>query len=49
MKRHLGMLAAVLVIGAAASTTAGARDSFAISIGVPGLGVGYSTAGYGYA
>jgi hypothetical protein len=49
MKRHLAMLAAVLVIGVATSGTAAAHNAFAISIGVPGFGVGYSSAGLGYA
>jgi hypothetical protein len=49
MKRHLAMLAAVLVVGATVATTAVARDSFAISIGAPGFGVGYANGGYGYA
>jgi hypothetical protein len=49
MKRHLALLAAVSVVGIAAATTASARDSFAVSIGVPGFGVGYAPGGYGYA
>jgi hypothetical protein len=49
MKRHLALLAAVFVVGIAAATTAAARDSFAVSIGVPGFGVGYAAPGYGYA
>jgi len=48
MKRHLGIVAAVLVIGAVASSAALA-NSFAVSIGGPGFGVGYSTGGYGFA
>ncbi len=49
MKRHLAKLAAVLVVGVAASGTAAAHDAFAVSIGVPGFGVGYSSPGVGYA
>jgi len=49
MKRHLGMLAAVFVVGVTVATTAAARDSFAISIGAPGFGVGYATGGAGFA
>jgi hypothetical protein len=49
MKRHLAMLAAVLVVGVTAATAAAARDSFAVSIGAPGFGVGYASGGYGYA
>ena len=49
MKRHLGMLAVAFVVGVAAAGTAAARDSFAISIGGPGFGVGYATGGYGHA
>ena len=49
MKRHLALLAAVFVVGIAAATTAAAHDSFAISIGGPGFGVGYANGGYGYA
>lgn len=48
MKRHLAMLAAVFVVGATAATVASARDSFAVSIGIPGFGFGYSAPGYGY-
>jgi len=49
MKRHLALLAAVVVVGVTAATTAAARDSFAISIGAPGVGVGYASGGYGFA
>ena len=49
MKRNLALLAAVLIVGVAASGSAAARDTFAVSIGVPGVAVGYSTPGYGYA
>jgi len=38
--------AAALAIGSATvATTASARDNFAVSIGVPGFGVGYSNYG----
>ncbi len=37
MKRHLAMLAALLVLGVAAIGTASAHTAFAISIGVPGV------------
>lgn len=49
MKRHLAMLAAVFVVGVTAATTVAARDSFAISIGAPGFGVGYANGGVGVA
>jgi hypothetical protein len=49
MKRHIAVLGAVFVVGVAAATTASARDSFAISIGGPGFGVGYSAGGYRFA
>jgi hypothetical protein len=49
MKRHHAMLAAVLVVGVTAATTAAARDSFAVSIAAPGFGVGYATGGPAYA
>jgi hypothetical protein len=49
MRRHVAVLAALFVVGATVATAASARDSFAVSIGVPGFGVGYSTRGYGYA
>lgn len=49
MKRTLNILAAALVVGVAATGSAAAHDSFAISIGAPGFGVGYATGGYGYA
>jgi len=40
--------AALLLFGGATlATTASARDSFAVSIGVPGVGFGYSNYGYG--
>jgi hypothetical protein len=48
MKRNLAVLAAVLFAAAAASGSVAARDAFAVSIGVPGVAVGYSTPGYGY-
>ena len=41
--------AALLLLGGATlATTASARDSFAVSIGVPGVAFGYSNYGYGY-
>ena len=41
--------AALLLFGGATlATTASARDSFAVSIGVPGVAFGYSNYGYGY-
>lgn len=49
MRRHVAVLAALFFVGATVATAASARDSFAVSIGVPGFGVGYSTGGYGYA
>jgi hypothetical protein len=49
MKRRIAMLAAVFVVGVGAATAASARDSFAISIGAPGFGIGYSSRGYGFA
>src|ERR1700746_306237 len=50
MKLRLSTIAvaAALAVGSAAvATTASARDNFAVSIGVPGLAVGYSNYGYG--
>ncbi|HEX8012750.1 MAG TPA: hypothetical protein VF814_17735 [Casimicrobiaceae bacterium] len=50
MTRRIATLlaAAVLAFGAAAlATNASARESFAVSIGVPGVAFGYSN-GYGY-
>src|SRR5438552_1266816 len=51
MKQRIAKLAAVvLLVGSAAlAPSAFARDSFAVSIGVPGFGFGYSNRGYGYA
>jgi hypothetical protein len=49
MKRNLAVLAAVLIVSAAASGTAAARDAVAVSIGVPGVAVGYSAPGYALA
>ena len=48
MKRRIATIAAAaaLVVGATVATTASARDSFAISIGVPGFAVGYGTPRY---
>ena len=41
--------AALLLFGGATlATTAAARDSFAVSIGVPGVTFGYSNYGYSY-
>src|SRR6266700_7810380 len=40
--------ALLLFGGATVATTASARDSFAVSIGVPGVAFGYSNYGYGY-
>ncbi len=34
--------------GVTLAPTASARDSFAVSIGVPGVALGYSNYGYGY-
>jgi hypothetical protein len=51
MTRRIATLlaAAVLLVGGATlATTASARDSFAVSIGVPGAAFGYSNYGYGY-
>jgi hypothetical protein len=42
MKRHLAVLAAVLVLGVAAIGTASAHTGFAISIGIPVPGVAYA-------
>ena len=51
MKQRIAKLAAVVLLvgGAALAPSAFARDSFAVSIGVPGFGFGYSNRGYGYA
>jgi hypothetical protein len=50
MKHRIALFSAALLLGAAAfAPTAFARDSFAVSIGVPGFGIGYSNHGYGYA
>ncbi len=49
MKHRIALLAALFVVGVAAAGAASAHDSFAISIGAPGFGVGYSTRGYGFA
>lgn len=52
MTRRIATFAAASVLllgGATLATTASARDSFAVSIGVPGFGFGYSNRGYGYA
>ncbi len=48
MKRRIATIAATaaLVIGATVATTASARDSFSIAIGVPGFAVGYATPRY---
>jgi hypothetical protein len=46
MKRHLAMLAAVLVLGVAAIGSASAHTGFAISIGVPGVVVAAPPAAY---
>jgi hypothetical protein len=51
MTRRIATLAAATVLlfgGATLATTASARDSFAVSIGVPGVAFGYSNYGYGY-
>jgi hypothetical protein len=51
MTRRIATLlaAAVLLVGGATlATAASARDSFAVSIGVPGVAFGYSNYGYGY-
>ena len=40
--------AALLVGGVAASSTASANGNFAVSIGLPGFGVGYSSNGFGF-
>jgi hypothetical protein len=49
MKRRIAALAAATALavgGAAFATSASARDSFAVSIGVPGVALGYSNYGY---
>ena len=40
--------AALLVGGVAATSTASANSNFAVSIGLPGFGVGYSNSGFGF-
>jgi hypothetical protein len=46
MRRHLASLAAVAVVaGAAVFAPAALANSFAVSIGVPGLAVGYANHG----
>jgi len=48
-RRIATFVTAVLLLlgGATLATTASARDSFAVSIGVPGVAFGYSNYGYG--
>jgi hypothetical protein len=49
MTRRIATLLAVAVLavgGATLATSASARDSFAVSIGVPGVAFGYSNYGY---
>jgi hypothetical protein len=51
MTRRIATLLAAAVLlfgGATLATSASARDSFAVSIGVPGAAFGYSNYGYGY-
>jgi len=49
MKHRIATIAAASVLLAGAATiasTASARDSFSVSIGVPGFAVGYANPGY---
>jgi hypothetical protein len=50
MNRRMIILAtaALLVGGVAATSTASASSNFAVSIGLPGFGVGYSSNGVGF-
>ena len=50
MKRRMITLAAaaLLVGGVAATSTASANGNFAVSIGLPGFGVGYSSNSFGF-
>jgi hypothetical protein len=49
-RRIATLVTAVLLLfgGVTVATTASARDSFAVSIGAPGVAFGYSNYGYGY-
>ena len=50
MNRRINILAAAVVLagGIAATSTASANSNFAVSIGLPGVGVGYSSNGFGF-
>ncbi len=50
MHRRISTLAAAVLFagGIAATTTASANSNFAVSIGVPGFGVGYASNGFGF-
>ena len=50
MNRRMITLAAatLLVGGVAATSTVSASSNFAVSIGLPGFGVGYSSNGFGF-
>ena len=49
MKHRIATIAAAVLLlagGATFASTASARDSFSVSIGVPGFGVAYGSRGY---
>ena len=49
MKHRIATIAAaglILAVGSTVALTASARDSFSLSIGVPGFAVGYGNRGY---
>ena len=50
MNRRISTLAAAVVLagGIAATSTASANSNFAVSIGLPGVGVRYSSNGFGF-
>jgi hypothetical protein len=50
MNRRISTLAAAVLFagGIAATSTASANSNFAVSIGLPGFGVGYASNGFGF-